>query len=1087
MSIKLSKVSCNETLDLELDTQRKVYDKIKQGVDQEGYFVVSIKYSFDQYVSEMKRLLLNKLKVYMPDIETVVKKKNMGSDDVQQQRCCGIALLDRMPLEALRIQTSPGMLAVFSTLLGTTEIHNAFDVPQVVLPGEYQHYKGINVMGNGYVGLLTLTDQTLGNKMKVPAGSLVVYDVNKAGHLMGHNPVKSECWLGIRITYWKQDVFDQVTRNAIFVTGTFGVHMSTGRARRILPKRMAMLKEKRILHSCISWNDEVSNIEKMMKETERFLYSNEPFPRQLLWDKEKKKFKLPHGATAFRCPHKDCSGKEKVYVNINLHMRLKHKSDQEEKCSRTTEGMDKERKEKKKRVTFQDTSVHDVENVPTKRLLEDDDRVKRKQCNRLSVTKKLLAKGKASPQKEITGRILSQGNMIPHGPCTTNKHASRDTARVENIPTKRCLEEEEKSSGRENKLSMKKKFKVTSRVVPAAVKCMDEVEEMEQALKEMTKFYSPLSPITSSPEMNVEKEESLDQASNCHDSLPSTSRKENDDHVLHSTQDFMDLYKGTKEWYEMKHELSLSDDSEEDNEEHMNPCHEKTLPFTLHSMSDDDDEQEQVDTYTMMEENSCDETLPFTLQSMSDEDDEKEEVDTYSMMEENPCDETLPFTASCCSPEKQTLSQPCTTDQWYEQPSNYVNNQILANDLDQLEKALSLANMTKKRRPTKEEDDLLHPITSVLDYDTSCDDRDFSEDEEEYTVCHDKEKTRVPEKVPNKLHLQYDVCITLKFCDTERKIAVYQRNWMVNPGDMRSDYLNNLIFCDVSTLQQANPGPGVMFADGAYKKLRCYIKMRSQNYVYEVRGAHTVMDAVRIFHHGMKMVNAKKKRNNRDDTCFMLCDPKLYVSHAEQDHVYEIMRIPKKSDLPLNQQYLVYDPKNVRLDYTPWREEPHLPSGICSVVRIPRDRKERIRQFAAFLRDKFTMKHGEKNCDKDRCKEIAEKMLDACQRMMFTKSYIEMPNSLEMVIVEHQKARGDIIKCALDMLLDKRMEGQRMKAFTTVASRQITLMKQLAKQNTVIAALYKKTDYLGEGDILLLGIVMNDQDFIEGLRKNDVT
>ena len=345
MASSVKNTSCNTPLDLKTDRQAKVYMKIKKLIDEEGYCLISIKDFSFEYILHLREELKRKFRACSRETDEKTKYNGMSK-------------LDSIPTEAIKIQTSPGMHALFSTLLGSKEIFNAFDIPQVVARGEHQHYKGLNIFGCGYVGLLTLTYQTLANGVGVPEGTLIIYDSIRGAPLLAPNSVKlvqrnkSTGWLGLRFTFWKEDIFDARTRNALYLTGGFGIHVPLDKPRRILPDRVALLQNKLVRHTCLakeSWEMTVNNI---IEEAEHTILIGEPFPSQLLWNPEKKKIQFQHKQTATRCPHPDCERSNKVYVNLKLHMSSKHSD---------TPHIATQRREKNKKSTIQKSFDKEME------------------------------------------------------------------------------------------------------------------------------------------------------------------------------------------------------------------------------------------------------------------------------------------------------------------------------------------------------------------------------------------------------------------------------------------------------------------------------------------------------------------------------------------------------------------------------------------------------------------------------------------------------------------------------------------------------------------------------------------------------
>lgn len=1064
-------VCCTTEMELTKNTQTKLYSKIKHVVDREGYCLASLSHKDRDAFELVKEKVLQKLKVYIPNIE-----KTNQSPGVHQPTCRGVAKIDRLPEEALMLQSSPALIALFSELIGSREIYNAFDVPQVVMPGENQAYKGLAVAGNSYVCLLTMTRQDVGenaNQMTVPEGTLIIYDALRAPSIMPRNPVNSHPWYGIRITYWKQSLFDRVTRNAIYLTGAFGLYVPTETQRQIQPRREFLLalgdddaRRDNVRHTCISWNEEHLDIAEMKKETEQLIAQGEPFPQQFILDGNK-----ISGGQRRRCYHPDCQYNQQEYANINQHIRLVHRQEKGQ-----------------------------IQGTP-KACPHPDCQNKQKQY----VNVKLHMTMKHMPKNETCTRMKTdmatckeQQNFL-----TTNK----DNDNVANVPTKRSGEEDEGDNKKfksmkkvsfatplvegmnrlRNRLSLGKKYQVTSQIMPATNR--DDVIEMEDALKEMNCFDSPISPLPSSPP------ESDDDAMDIGEAL-----KE----MKNNSIQFSPLQSYSQECEENDDEdpVDLNDTFTNKLLSNLFKGSKKLQQLGLLKAEESSDDQPNYSNMNMNRVN-----LPPQPRREQRCENEKWHMIPLTHVRKCPYDRpplrqtpvSIPL-----SPQK-----PLTFDEWYDVKDPCDNNQAIADHLDKLDELLQaaqddnsidteddnmeLSHYSRKKKPTKDEDDQLYPLTSILTDHPSYDERD-SYDDDEYTSVSTPDN--VMEEIPKQLHLQYDICLETNSAKKVQgtNIWILTRGWMLNKTDTRKHYLSKIIFCDSTYLQGRFPTPALMKADEEYRHRRCYIKTKTENKVYEIRGANTVMDAVRIFYHGIRKVNEKGRKRKEQPYCFMLCDTDLALLNAKENEVYCVKRVPlfHAATYPHNQQYFFYprphhqDQIEVRMDYLPniTEREQALPCGVSSVVTIPKDKKERVHVLGNFLEDKFKLMYQGKAISLKKCQELAKDLLDLCNNIHPT-CHMDFPHDLEGVIKKHKEGRDDIIRYAMDALLDDKMKENSMKRIERVAMKQCLLMRDIASGDIVISRLYKKTDYFGEGDILLLGIVVYDDQFTAGLREFD--
>jgi len=1096
--------------------------------------------------------MLQKLKVYIPNIE-----KTHHPAHRNHPTCRGVAKIDRLPEEALMLQSSPAMIAIFSRLLGSNEIYNAFDVPQVVMPGENQSYKGLAVDGNRYVCVLTFTRQYVGenaNQMTVPEGTLIIYDALRAPGVMPRNPANSpHIWYGMRITYWNQSLFDGDTRNAIYLTGAFGVYVATDTRRKIQRRREFLLnmcedkdddrRSETVRKTCISWNKEKDmDINEMKKETEQLIAKGEPFPQQFVVDGNK----VSGGCRQRRrCHHTDCRNNNQEYANINQHVRLMHIDE--------------------KRQTPKSCPHPDCQN-------------KQKQY----VNVKLHMTMKHMPQNETCTRMKTHDDL----PAFKEEDDFRNEEKaVKNVSTKRNMDEREdevekkeydynkkfKSKknvtfaspliiGRRNRLSLGKKYKVTSQIIPATQG--EDIAELEEALEEMSSIDShisclhtsslpptyegelgeapsemnsvgsPISPLdTSSPPHTYEGElgEVMGEI-NSFESLHSPIHPSPPRYKERADEDVMDIGEAFTEMKNNSIQFSPQQSlGEEDECEVKKFTQMKTkLPSTMSEVHN-----KKVNKLRLRHDYQADKLNinlvnlpPHPPRQRMKQTSENEKWPKLVAVSVTPCryGKPLPFSQFPVTIPLSPLMPPSAEyDEWFEeekkrrdeeekQEKNRDKNQIISLNLDKLEEVLKSTmecenidveedyedpeERKRKRKPTKAEDDQVYPLTSTLMDHPSYDERDaYNYDDDDENRGNARTPVHVLEEIPKHLDLLYDICLDQTSVKKAQgtDVWIYTRTWMFKKEGTRENYLSNLVFCDTHYLQGRFPTPTLMITDEEYRLRRCYIRTKSENKVYEIRGANTVMDVVRIFYQGIRKVNERGRKRREQPYCFFLCDTDLGLLNATENEVYCVKRVPQflAQTYPRNEQYFFYPRPNndidVKLDYVPniSAMEEALPCGLSSVMKIPKEKKERVCLLGNFLEDNFKLRYPGINVSSKTCKELAKELLELCNNIDPTTAEVHLPCDLDGIIKKHREGRAQIIRYAMDALIDNKMKDNSMRRIKAEAMEQFPLMRHMASTETVIGRLYRETDYIGEGDILLLGIVVYEETFSEALREFD--
>ena len=474
-------VTLNDVLDTETE-QPQLYQDIRNKINRYGFCLVNV---------QMRESDLNKMESSL--LERI--QSNTGRSLEEHQRMntkihkrthkfCGVAQIDTYPQKALILQMCPGIQGLFRSLLKKDTIFNAFDIPQVVLPREGQNYEGLHIVP-GFSCIYTLTQQEIySNSIIVPRGTLIIYQSDMFKRVFNMNKSK-QAWTGIRITYWENDLFDSITRDSLFLTANFGLFLpDTGKERVIQRRRLQKLKDSLPV-------EDLQTIEGMIRTC-----SGRPFPTQLKWIAEKKGIFFPETAEGkHKCLHPDCMNKKKMYANIKTHMNIMHRAkylsnvknlhgverkNQRMKSSGSCRRTDYEqyhpaRKEKKRQKHSISSSVklgssrstdddqHDttpkasssgfIENIPTKRTVEEDNSDEDFMCVNLGERNT----GNKVPLKKVK-KSHKQLYAIPH------------SGNIENVPTKRSVEEDDtdedyqcvENSGLENtqnKLSLKSKNK----------------------------------------------------------------------------------------------------------------------------------------------------------------------------------------------------------------------------------------------------------------------------------------------------------------------------------------------------------------------------------------------------------------------------------------------------------------------------------------------------------------------------------------------------------------------------------------------------------------------------------------------------
>jgi hypothetical protein len=456
-------VTLNKVLDTEIE-QQQLYEEIKNKIIRYGFCLVNV---------QMKESDLNKMESSL--LERIQSKTGRSLEEHQRMnskthkrthKFCGVAQIDTYPQKALILQMCPGIQGLFRSLLKKDTVFNAFDIPQVVLPGEGQNYEGLHVVP-GFSCIYTLTRQEIyGNSIAVPRGTLIIYQSDMFKRVFNMNKSK-EAWTGIRVTYWENDIFDSITRDSLFLTANFGLFLpDTGKDRMIQRRRLQKIKD------YVS-NEDLQTIEGMIRTC-----SGRPFPTQLKWIAEKKGIFFPETAEGkHKCLHPDCINKKKTYANIKTHMNKMHR---EKSCRRTDfEQYYPARKQDERKKRCVSSSVKSessrksddkqncttprastsgfIQNIPTKRSVEEVDSnedVKYVNFSEKSMKNKVPHKSKNKMMKKEHKQIYA----IPH------------SSNVENIPTKRSVEEDstdddfqcDKKSGMkntQNRPSLKSKIK----------------------------------------------------------------------------------------------------------------------------------------------------------------------------------------------------------------------------------------------------------------------------------------------------------------------------------------------------------------------------------------------------------------------------------------------------------------------------------------------------------------------------------------------------------------------------------------------------------------------------------------------------
>ena len=1115
----VQKVCCTTEVELTKNTQAKLYGKIKKVVDTEGYCLASVSHKDRDAFELVTEKVLQKLKVYIPSIE---KTDNHASHNHRNHPTCrGVAKMDRLPEEALMLQSSPAMIAIFQELLGSKEIYNAFDVPQVVMPGENQSYKGLAVEGNPYVCLLTMTRQDVGehaNQMTVPVGTLIIYDALRAPSIMPRNPANSHPWYGIRITYWTQSIFDRATRNTIYLTGAFGLYVATDTRRKIQQRREFLLKmgeednddddarREIVRKTCIYWNKEKDiDIGEMKKETEQLIAKGEPFPQQFVVDGNKLS---GGGRQRRRCFHPDCLNNNQEYANINQHVRLMH-NDEKRQIPKSCPHPDCQNRPKQYvNVKLHMTMKHMPQNETCTRMKRDDEQEEEEDNAVRNVATKRNVDERDDEKEE---QQEEEEEYDYNKKFKSTKKVTFATPLVH---------------GRRNRLSLGKKYKVTSEMIPATQR--HDIDELEEALREMNSFGSPLSPLHPSPPRDsnelksaLREMYSIDSPlSPLHPSPPEYKERDDDDDAMEIGEAFTEMKNNS---IQFSPQLSLGEyDEEDDSAEYLKKYTQTTtmLPSTMSEGS----KNKKVHKLGLRHDDRVD-NLDINLVNLPPPPPPEKRREQRSEKEKWP--KLIPVSHVKRCPygrplREMPVSIPLspqmahTFDQCFEEgkkPRDHNQNQAISHYLDKLDEVLKSAREGKsidteddyvdpdprkrKRKPTKAEDDQLYPLTSILMDHPSFDERDsydYEDDDENSATVRTPDT--VLEEIPKHLHLQYDVWLeensVIKAECTN--VWIYKRAWMLEEIGTREHYISKLVFCDATYLKGRFPTPALMKTDEEYRHRRCYIRTKSENKVYEIRGANTVMDVVRIFYHGIRKVNEKGRRRREQPYCFMLCDTELALQNATENEVYCVKRVPLflAAKSKLNQQYMFY-PKpfpnefDVKLDYVPdiSAMEEALPCGLSSVVTIPKEKKERVRILSNFLEDKFKLRYPGMNVSSKKCKELAKELLDMCNNIDPTFE-IDMPADLDGVIKKHKEGRTQIIRYAMDALIDNKMKDNSLKRIKRVAMEQCLIMRDIAKlHESVLSRIYKKTDYFGEGDILLLGIVVYDEQFTAGLRELD--
>lgn len=154
----------------------------------------------------------------------------------------------RLPVSCLKLHISPHVRSIFSQLLGTSKMLNTFEFAQYVPNGQRQTY-----VGQGLMGLLALTEQTVKGKSVQPGQMIMYYpDSINAEYLFQMNNSGAD-WIGLFIGYSNEANvgIERINRVTKFLKAEYRLDMELNDQEDIsdlLIKRHTLLKEPNSFH-----------------------------------------------------------------------------------------------------------------------------------------------------------------------------------------------------------------------------------------------------------------------------------------------------------------------------------------------------------------------------------------------------------------------------------------------------------------------------------------------------------------------------------------------------------------------------------------------------------------------------------------------------------------------------------------------------------------------------------------------------------------------------------------------------------------------------------------------------------------------
>lgn len=940
-------ISILQPLDTNAD-EPHLYLKIKRNLQKHGFCFLHLNIK-ENDITIMKTSLMKRLEEQQEHFRHAITKSNLKT------KYNGVALIDTYPRKAIILQMCTGIQCLFSFLLGTSDIHNAYDIPQVVLPKEKQVYYGLNFT-NGVTGLYTLTEQYIFDEQyKVPTGTLILYKTEMASTLFNPNQT-SNTWMGIRITYWREDIFNELTRDALFLTGGFGVFIpGTGTNRHIQEKRLAKVRTE--------FNKtQVQQIEAYIAQ-----YNGKPFPSQPVWNTNKRGqsslsyTNVDRNYNKHHCYHPDCVNSNKIYANLKLHITKAHPAVQTEQTGKESVTQNIVIKhtipggkiQEKRKLTCVSTSAV-IPNIPTKRHIEEDEETTTKEkaqyaeektqgriYNRLSLNRKRLKHNKTEetpsetylpdlPEVGLQSTSSTHQELFDFGVKHFKdklKDLQEDNCEESgklndhfvppHLPEIDTTESDEHDDAMEMEQDEDDSYAGLRRDLYLSFDSDDDDQiddddmERETELKTNQQTYEPFY-VTDVDGKNVFKLPDIKEM---------CPELQDPGYIAGLTPDMKQQYKSIMNKYSDKFyniienynkfgrnkqknaEIEQVTNTTQSKEKIKNVNKENQIPSSSHYRW----KLEQLDYVPHRYRQFCSEEPREYIHCLNKPLEIPAESYDFSLKDPRHTDsikraEKIPSKEYTQMTKQQNVHN---QDVYYSEASDFYQRPSLKELEDVLKEVAKTCEVKENRMQQNTLDSgLSHIFDNDSFYDSFC-------EEDSQSVVNDFDSTCVSStriknhknlevNIPDFLRLKYDVCLELMKYDPAHDIATYKRKplFCSDKKQFRADFLSDHVFCDMFYFHDKTKQvtPTEMACHPVYSNFVCYVKLKQTNVVYEIRGACTINNVLTIFYHGMKMIQTNKKTMKNADKSTK--DDVCYVIQQENDEVekgkvYNVLRRPR--------------------------------------------------------------------------------------------------------------------------------------------------------------------------------------------------